>query len=75
MFTLTKKYLLTVIKKMRAVFLIKKHNGSVKVYIFCTVLGTNKKRGKVKGLVALYVILKRKEKEFKFNFKPTMEEV
>ena len=41
MFTLTKKYLLTVIKKMRAVFLIKKHNGSVKVYIFCRVLGTN----------------------------------
>ena len=75
MFTLTKKYLLTVIKKMRAVFLIKKHNGSVKVYIFCTALGTNKKRGKLKGLVALYVILKRKEKEFKFNFKPTMEKV
>ena len=65
-FTLTEKYLLTVIRKMRTVFLIKKHNDSVKIYIFCTVLETTNKRGKLKGVVALYDILKRKE--FKFNF-------
>ena len=47
----------------------------VKKYIFFVEFQELTKAEKLNGVVALYVILKRKEKEFKFNFKPTMEKV